>query len=173
VLATDAIDHRPLFSEGLDLHDADFEFYGAGGDVDNPAVPNAVDVGVDADPVGHGLFWDGLETVAFLARPFDLSTMQVKALGSGKAALVPAADLLEVISMKTTWQGAYPECPSLVHPRFDREAAQLLGARPEDDLLAYRRRPLPLTIGGLAVLQYTRSSAWDFGISPRDPFANP
>jgi hypothetical protein len=173
VLATDAIDHRPLFSEGLDLRSADFEFYGGGGDVDNPAVPNAEDVGVNHDPVGHGLLFTGLGRVAFVARPFDLASALVETAGDVRLERIPASDLLDVMAMKTTYQAAYPECPQLVYPSFDREAARLLGGRPEDDLLAYRRRTLPFTIGGQVVEQYTRTSAWDFGVAPRSPFAKP
>jgi hypothetical protein len=32
---------------------------------------------------------------------------------------------------------------------------------------------VPFTIGGRPVLQYTRTSAWDFTVAPRDPFAVP
>jgi hypothetical protein len=77
------------------------------------------------------------------------------------------------MAMKTTYRSAYPECASLVHPRFDRQAVQLFGARPEDGLLAYRRLRLPFAIGGRPVLQHTRTSRWDFTVAPRDPFAKP
>jgi hypothetical protein len=172
VLATDAIDHRPLFSEGLDLRGADFEFYGGAGDVDNPDVPNAADVGVRSDALGHGLIWS-LGAVAFVALPFDLATIHTAFFGNGVWGRIPASALLDVMAMKTTYHSAYSECPSLVHPRFDRQAVQLLGARPEDDLLAYRRVQLPFSNGGLPVLQHTGTSAWDFTVAPRDPFAKP
>ena len=172
VLATDAIDHRPLFSEGLDLRGADFEFYGGSADVDNPSVPNAVDVGVRSMPLGHGLFWQ-LAAVAFVALPFDLATIHTEFFGNGLWGRIPAGALLDVMAMKTTYHSGYPECELLVHPRFDRQAVQLLGARPEDDLLAYRRLQLPFSIGGQPVLQHTGTSAWDFNVVPRDPFAKP
>jgi hypothetical protein len=172
VLATDAIDHRSLFSEGLDLRGADFEFYGGGLDVDNPDVPNAADVGVRSDALGHGLVWS-LGAVAFVALPFDLATIHTAFFGNGIWGRIPASALLDVMAMKTTYNSGYPECPSLVHPSFDRQAVQLLGAHPEDDLLAYRRVQLPFSIGGRAVLQHTGTSAWDFTVAPRDPFAQP
>ena len=173
VLATDAIDHRPLFSEGLDLRGADFEFYGGAGDVDNPDVPNAADVGVRSDALGHGLIWSSLGAVAFVALPFDLATIQTGFFGNGTWGRIPASALLDVMAMKTTYQSGYPECSWLVHARFDRQAVQLLGARPQDDLLAYRRISVPFTIGGRPVLQHTHASAWDFTVKPRYPFAVP
>ena len=172
VLATDAIDHRPLYPIGLDLRQANFEFYGGSADVDNPSVPNAVDVGVRSMPLGHGLFWQ-LAAVAFVALPFDLATIHTEFFGNGLWGRIPASALLDVMAMKTTYHSGYPECELLVHPRFDRQAVQLLGARPEDDLLAYRRLQLPFSIGGQPVLQHTGTSAWDFNVVPRDPFAKP
>lgn len=174
VLATDAIDHRPLFSLGLDLHQADFEFYGGPGDVDNPDVPNAVDVGVRSDALGHGLIWTSLGAVAFVALPFDFGAIPKEVFGgAGAWGRIPASALLDVMAIKTTWPSGYPECPRLVHPNFDRQAVKLLGASADDQLLAYRRLPVPFGISGRAVLQYTRTAAWDFATGPRDPFATP
>lgn len=175
VLATDAIDHRPLYPIGLDLRQADFEFYAGGPDVDNPAVPNAVDVGLRSDFFGHGLIWSVLGKVVWVARSFDLATMHTEIIPGGNFwARIPANALLDVMAIKTAWQGSpYPECSWLVHPGFDREAVRLLGVPFRDDTLAYRRRQIPFTIGGHAVLQHTRASAWDFRVAPRDPFAKP
>lgn len=173
VLATDAIDHRPLFSLGLDLRGTDFEFYAGGGDVDNPEVPNTADVGLRSDGLGHGLTWSSLGAVAFVALPFDLATIHTEFFGNGTWGRIPASALLDVMAIKTTYQSGYPECSWLVHPSFDRQAVKQLGARPEDDLLAYRRLQLPVSIGGRPVLQHTRTSAWDFTVALRDPFAKP
>jgi hypothetical protein len=173
VLATDAIDHRPLYPLGLDLRGADFEFYAGAGDVDNPDVPNAVDVGVRAAPSGHGLLWSSLGKVAFVAGRLDPGALHTEFFGNGLWARIPANALLDVMAMKTTYQGGYPECAWLVHPRFDHHAVQLLGAAFTDDTLAYRRRILPFTINGGAVLQHTARSDWDFIVTPREPFAVP
>ncbi|HMA42134.1 MAG TPA: DUF4876 domain-containing protein [Gemmatimonadales bacterium] len=173
VLATDAIDHRPLYPIGLDLSQAGFEFYAGAGDVDNPAVPNAADVGVRSNPSGHGLVWSPLAKVAFVARPFDLTAMRTEFFGNGTWARIPASAVLDVMAMKTTYHSEYPECDWLVHPNFDRLAVRLLGAAFADDTLAYRRLELPFTIGGRTILQYTRTSAWDFTTGRRDPFATP
>jgi hypothetical protein len=142
--------------------------------VDNPNVPNAVSVGTRDAFFGHGLFWDGLGTVVWVARPFNLETMHTEVIPAGSVwARIPATALIDVMAIKTTYQSGYPECPTLVLPMFDRRAVQLLGAPFKDDTLAYQRLQVPFTIGGQAVLQHTRNSAWDFTTSPRDPFAKP
>lgn len=173
VLATDAIDHRPLYPIGLDLRQADFEFYAGASDVDNPAVPNAADVGTRSDVFGHGLVWSILAKVAFVARSFDLGTMQTQFIGDYVWARIPADALLDVMAMKTTYDGGYPECRRLVNPRFDRQEVKLLGTPFVDDTLAYKRVELPFTIGGRPVLQHTHTSAWDFTTGLRAPFASP
>src|SRR3989441_637963 len=174
VLATDAIDHRPLYPIGLDLRQANFEFYAGQSDVDNPNVPNAVSVGTESEFGGHGLYWGVLGTIVWVARPFDLSTMHTEVIPSGGIwARIPASALVDVVAVKTTYQGGYPECPSLVNSIFDREAVQLLGAPPEDQLLAYRRRQLPFTIAGPSVLPHSPTAAWDFVTAPRNPWTIP
>jgi hypothetical protein len=174
VLATDAIDHRPLYPIGLDLRNADFEFYAGASDIDNPAVPNATDLSIWPNPLGHGLVWSSLGKVVFVAWPFDVHSMHTETFGNATMGRIPANALLDVMAIKTAWSGSeYPECPALVNPTFDREAVQLLGEPFRDDTLAYRRRIVPFTIGGQAVLQHTRTSAWDVGVAPRNPFATP
>ena len=174
VLATDAIDHRPLYPLGLDLRQATFEFNGGPADVDNPAVPNAADVGVRSQPLGHGLVWSSLGKVAFVALPFDLATIKTQVFGgAGAWGRIPANAVLDLMAMKTTYQSGYPECTWLVHPSFDRQAVKQLGAAFVDDTRAYRRLQVPFTIGGRPVLQHTRTSAWDFTVASRDPFATP
>ena len=174
VLATDAIDHRPLYPIGLDLRQANFEFYAGASDVDNPAVPNALSVGPRTAWFGHGLFWSELGTVVWIAHPFDLTTMHTEVIPFGLVwARIPASALIDVMAIKTTYQAGYPECPRLVLPIFDRHAVQLLGVPFKDDTLAYRRLQVPFTISGHAVLQHTRNSAWDFVTAPRNPFAVP
>lgn len=170
VLATDAIDHRPLFSKGLDLRESDFEFYGGPGDVDNPDVPNALDVGQSAPLFGHGLFWTSLAAVAWVARPFELTTVPTQVITVRTWGRIPANALLEVISKKTTYRPEYRECDRLVHPNFDRREMQFLGANPDDDLMAFRRRELPFAIDGQLVLQHTGTSAWDLTTAARSPF---
>lgn len=173
-LAMDAIDHRPLYPGALDLRNADFEFFSGSSDVDNPDVPNALDVGVRSNPLGHGLKWSVLAKVAFVALPFDLSTMEKRVFGgTGAWGRIPAHAVLEVIAIKTTWQSGRAECDVLVDRSFDRKEVQILGASPQDGFLAYRRKTVPFTIGGQTVLQHTRTSSMDLVSSPLAPFASP
>lgn len=172
-LAMDAIDHRPLYPGAVDLRDADFEFFAGGVDVDNPEVPNAADVGVRPHPLGHGLKWSVLAKVAFVALPFDLTTMETRTFGNAEWARIPADAILEVISAKTTYQSEYRECDVLVDRSFDRKEVQILGTAPQDGFLAYRRKIVPFTINGRPVLQHTRTSALDLITSPLAPFASP
>ena len=174
VLVTDAIDHRPLFPSGLDLRGAAFEYYGAS-DVDNPAVPNAPEVG-EPTPGGHGLTWLALANVVFLALPLDPTALHRETVGPNQDlrwARIPTEKLIEVMAIKTTYRSGYPECDRIVLPNLDREPVKLLGSDPNDDFRAYRRLEVPFTIGGQAVLQHTRWSALDFRITPRTPFARP
>ncbi len=80
LIATDAIDHSALVEGGMDLSGADFEFFG-NGDVDNPAVPNMIDVGLEPFFLGHGVlflpFGGGAE-VPFIAEPVDIAGLPVE-----------------------------------------------------------------------------------------------
>jgi hypothetical protein len=177
VIATDAIDHRPLFPLGLDLRQANFELYDDGEDVDNPNVPNAPSVGPGSEFFGHGLFWSVLATVVWIARPVDLTTIHTDVDATGyRYARIPANALLDVMAIETTYPNQYANetCAAFVLPQFDRQAVEILGANIyRDDTLAYKRLELPFAINGLPVLQYTRTSAWDFTIGARTPFARP
>jgi hypothetical protein len=143
-------------------------------DVDNPDVPNAGDVGVEPEVLGHGLSWTVLGAVAWIARPFDPAAMQRQLLGDGRVwARVPANALLDVFAKKSTYKAEYQECSRLVNPSFDRLEVQLMGAGLEDYFFSYRRRQLPVSIDGRAVLQHTSTSAWDFVVAPMNPFVQP
>ncbi len=173
VIVMDAIDHRPLFPEGLDLRAASFEFYSGPGDVDNPAVPNVPDAG---RPTRTGLGFDGLGIVIFLAMPLDVATLPRTTILGNEAnqwARIPSEMIIDVMAIKSTYKSEYPECERLLLPSFDREAVKLLGARQSDDSLAYRRLEVPFTIAGQPILQHTRWSALDFRTTLRTPFARP
>ena len=82
VIATDAIDHRPVDSSAIDLRSANFEFT-APVDVDNPAVPNMIDVGIIN--LNHGLRWDLVVAVVVVALPADVATLPRGRPGSESA----------------------------------------------------------------------------------------
>jgi len=174
VIATDAIDHRPLTPGGIDLSRADFEFLGPQ-DVDNPSVPNLQDVGLFASHFGHGMDFDNLWSVPFLAKSLDPTTLvrqRQPFFSSGDELLkVNASDLLDVAAFLSTYEFPLPLCPQLVSPAIDRRAARLIGesnAASQAILSIHRLRP-----PGQPFLQDTRTSAVDFVSGPRTPGALP
>ena len=171
VIATDAIDHRQIHREGIDLRSADFEFTGQP-DVDNPAVPNMEDVGVIN--LDHGLRWDPLAEVVVVALPADVAT-----LPRGRPTLESATDwlriprdlMLDVLWIRSNYAGSeYVECPRLVHSNFDREGAAMRGT---DEVIevdfSVSRRALPELVNGQRVLQHTRTGNADFIRTLRNP----
>jgi len=177
VLATDAIDHRPLAlaNTGLDLHAANFEFTGAA-DVDNPAVPNALDIGLRPIALGHGLIFSSLANVVFVSLPVDPATLPRQGLPPFTASdfvRFPKTKLLEVVAIRTTYDTGYGVCSRSVHENFDRRAVRLTGSNFDDFLFAYHRLASPVVIGGRTILQHTRTSAADFVLGDRTPFAHP
>lgn len=170
VVATDAIDHRPLTPGGLDLSAANFEFFGPQ-DVDNPAVPNMLDVGLFSSWFGHGLDFNNLWSVPFLARSADPATFvrQRPAFWSNgaEAMKVPAASILDAAALLATYEFPNPLCPQLVNRAIDRGTARLIAsvdAATGTILSIHRIRP-----AGHAFLQDTRRSESDFIAAPRTP----
>ncbi len=127
VVATDAIDHSALVEGGLDLSGADFEFFGPS-DVDNPAVPNMIDVGLAPFFFGHGiLFAPFVSTeVAFIAEPVDIAGLPVlfdpsSVASPRKFARYPADKIIDVATFRHTLSGdRFTECVRSVNVRFDR-----------------------------------------------------
>ena len=78
-MATDAIDHRTFHPDLYDLSGADFEFIGSS-DVENPGVPNMINIGVyESWPSeGHGhLLMNGVDIVIVVAEPLDVGSLAV------------------------------------------------------------------------------------------------
>jgi hypothetical protein len=166
-IATDAIDHRPIFPGALDLTSADFEFSGSRG-ADNPAVPNAIDIGFLARD--HGLTFAGLNPVIAIAKPFSLAGMARDVWPNGyPAGRIPITDLLDVLSIGASYPPAIAvECPRLVSPAIDRDPSRVRGAASYEEYeYSLVRRSTSLSNADRSVLQHTRSSALDFVRSPR------
>jgi hypothetical protein len=171
VIATDAIDHRPLHWSGIDLRFADFEFIGQP-DVDNPAVPNMVDEGVIN--LDHGLRWEPLADVVVAALPADIATLPHDRPTPESATdwiRLPRALMLDVLWIRSNYAGSpYIECPRLVHPNFDREGAAMRGTNEVVEVdFSVSRRPLPELVNGRKMLQHTRTGNADFIRTLRNP----
>jgi hypothetical protein len=178
VVATDAIDHRPLFPNSLDLSHADYEFVGAA-DVDNPSVPNMIDVGTIPHPI-HGIEFEDNTEIPFLSLPVSVPSLphMPSPNGANQEARFPIGKLLDVVALAPNY-GAhpYPECPAYILPIFDREPSRVRrddnNATNEEYQYGVQRRLTPLLSGGRKILQHTRSGYSDFVRAPRAPTAVP
>jgi len=159
MIATDGIDHRPIFSEGYDLRGADFEFRGSA-DVDNPNVPDMVRVGLRDHVLGHGLMGDVLDASPwFIALPTDMAGLQQENMPFTvyPFQLIPADRVLHVTSNLTQFDYPFPLCGTYVHPRFDRTTAMVVTPY-EYGYSTHRLRTGPNRDGPY---QWTRSSDVD------------
>jgi len=175
VVATDAIDHRPISAGELDLRGAHFEFIGSA-DVDNPQVPNMVERGVREAFFGHGLIMGtSLATVTGVSLPRAAATFVRANLppNATEHVRIPRQDILDVFTSISTWmsrqQPPIGVCPELVHASMDRQYATLQQDSEHDWAVSFSRRVLRTLPNGQHVLQYTRNSANDFQRTPHTP----
>jgi hypothetical protein len=172
MLATDAIDHRQYLSSLQNLSGADFEFLGPS-DVDNPAVPNMVNIGLHepGSVIGHGLIFNSINRIVFVADSLDPSTLVHDDLpvNDPDHVRIPAAKLLDVFTsiMQPYLEATVTQpCPELIDPTFDRAHANLLDYNSFDTI---KRRVLFAGASGNVVLQRTRTSSRDFMTSSPSP----
>jgi hypothetical protein len=175
VIATDAIDHRPVVTFGLDLSGAQFEFVGPG-DPDNPAAANMIPVGPrDFTALGHGFFSYGIAVIPFLADPLDVDTLPTRYY-PGSTTLVyrqlPRAAIRDVAAFrKRISTSAAPLCPRIVDPSIDEGELQIPdGGYDLADPPSPQRRVLATLPSGRLLLQRTGASVRDFRLGPRTPF---
>jgi hypothetical protein len=168
VIATDAIDHRPIIAGGLDLSHADFEFLGYA-DVDNPAVPNVVEI-ARPEYFGHGFFEGSADFALFLARPFDIAmaartALQLTGLDPQETDFaIPRDHVLDVYSHHTfhSEAGYGVSCLPVISPAWDRESASITGTWLPDEFLVSHTRRLFVERAGRKYLLSTHSSRTDF-----------
>ena len=170
VVATDAIDHSAIVARGLDLRSANCEMIGYA-DVDNPTVPNMIDVSTSGSDFPHGINWQGLlSSVTALAMPTDLSTLPRSTLpgvGGNIVIRLPGSRILDVLSLQGKYVSEYPPCPNKVHTNFDRAFATLFES--DDFTHSSQRKMAQAMPGGRSVVQHTRSSDADFRAAIRSP----
>jgi hypothetical protein len=174
VVATDAIDHRPFSSGLLDLRGANFEFTGAA-DVDNPTVPNMIDLSLEDPFKGHGLtFSDVLGTVTALeaaANPATFAREKVPP-GTKDYLRLPGAGVLDVFASANTYEVDDPsltKCPQMLNTVFDRRAGVFFQPGNTEYLVSVSRKVLATLPDGRPILQSTRTSASDFHRTSRTP----
>lgn len=175
LVAQDAIDHRPL-AEGMhDLRMANFEYVGPV-DVDNPNVPNVVDVGARKwlNPAGEaGLYLGVLHETYVLAERLDPSELRSEDLPTAsppRHELIPAEKILDVAVFSAIPALSASEnviyCDPFVNRRFDRQRAQLLDAA---SLSAIQRTIMGMRADGRPMLQRTKTSSADFQYAAPSP----
>jgi hypothetical protein len=167
IVATDAIDHRPFGAH--DLSGADFEFVGPSGGVDNPAVPNLVDIGTQPHPLGHGLYFNA-STIFFLAAAQDdTKLLRMREPGNPyEYARIPFNTILDsgivVGDQEAAGTLALPRCAARAHSKTDRGYA--VNLRFDQPHLSLHRRPLLTAPDGRTILQHTGNSGVDFFTGP-------
>ena len=172
VIATDAIDHRIIHPDLLDLSTADFEFIGNNNDVDNPEVPNMRNFAgwsvSPGDPIGHGPWWVNTLSV-FLSEAVDPDSLARDYLPLPDPLYVrfPREKIIDVVTSGSTPEtklGA-PYCANFVHPSFDGRFAELVDGTTSNSLA---RKVISSLLG---LVQRTKVSAVDFWHSAPTPRA--
>ncbi len=175
IVATDAIDHSVLFPGMLDLSGADFEFIGPA-DVDNPAVPNMIDVGTFPSPLGHGIaFEGGLGSALVVGMATDPAKLARRSEPVNGRVLqrFDRDRLLDVMTAMNTYyfsmQPPVVFCDVMIHPSLDREYGFLLHEGLDQWAFSISRKVLGTLPDGRPLLQHTRTSANDYHRTPRTP----
>ncbi len=173
IVANQAIDHTPVHSSLFDLSNADFEI-GSVGAVNNPAVPDMLDVGLEPFPPS-ALY--ATRYVYFLSEPVDIAALPVlfrDNLGR-EYVRVPKDGLLEVAALTTLWPKSdlsFPPCGLMVHRDFDRYEGGFreLGSGAEADAtISPQRKVLRVAPDGRKILQNANTSAVDFFAGTKTP----
>ncbi|MGD2216062.1 MAG: DUF4876 domain-containing protein [Gemmatimonadales bacterium] len=165
VVAMDAIDHSQYLVGLPDLTDADFELLGSA-DVDNPAVPNMPDIGLDYSRRGHGMeLWIG--KTLFLSQPVDIETLPRAWPWAPdfdiEYARFPREALLDVLATQVNdalHEQNYRYCLQQVHRNFDRLAGGFI-KHSHDLEYSVQCLVIDSTPDGRAILQDTNTSAVD------------
>ena len=173
VVAQQAINHDELYpGSGLpDLSRADFEVFGMGQDIDNPAVPNMEHVGFrpSVDPLGRGLLLSSIPILVVV------DNVDLESLPTDKLPLqypdyhrFPGEAILDLVTTQPVPQAhlTWRFCERLVSGVFDRQVAII-----KDEFAgnSMHRRVLGTTRTGYPILQRTKTSAVDLVRGARSP----
>lgn len=173
LVVTDAIDHSTIINGGMDLSNADWEFWGGPGDIDNPAVPNMSDaLTLGRNGLGHGPVFQDLGSVALLARPYDLATViRARDPAESEYARVAPDLIVDVVTLWPNYVSTYgPRCAQLVNRRFDRGSFDGRGFNGDAEYeFSVSRRMRPVPNRNQPRMQHTKNSDADLVRTPRSP----
>lgn len=176
VVATDAIDHRVISPDLLDLSHANFEFFGEA-DVDNPAVPNMIDEGIAPYFGGHGIsgahsLLSAVWVIAGRMNVFQLTRAQVPP-NATEYLRVPTSSILDAFATRNSYlldPGlALTPCAVLVNRNIDRQDGLFLQGDPDAFSRSASKKVLMTLSNGRIILQNTRESLLDYRVTPRTP----
>ena len=166
VVAVDAIDHSQIHPSFPDLTHADFELLGPA-DVDNPAVPNMPDIGLEYDRYGHGMTLGPFNTY-FLSQPVDIETLPRASPWAPpyvrEYVRFPREALLDVLAAQENHalhEQKYLHCLEQVHRDYDRLAGGFTKGAGADLEYSVQRLVIDTTPDGRAILQDTNTSGVD------------
>ena len=171
VLATDAVDHRVVNDSATDLSNADFEFIGSS-DVDNPAVPNMINLSEHVTPLEHG-WYPPAGADLFVGPPLNPDTLPSRVIYTFNAKYYHVARAaITTFALFDFVDPRYTECLPLVSPLFD--AAPVIVPYADYYNPSFKRKVLRYLPDGRAVLQNTHTSSQDFEFTfPRTPGSVP
>jgi hypothetical protein len=174
VLATDAVDHRPMGEGGMDLRAANFEFIGTDADPNNPQAHDMLWVtNRTTSSSGYNIIANTIQGVA-LAIGMDTLAFErtMAANGIARAFLVPRSAILDVVAQRSNPEeeastAAYAtgvrRCTPFTLPDWDRDPVALLS---QSTPSAVRRRQLGTDAAGRPILMRTGTSSRDFELGP-------
>jgi hypothetical protein len=162
LVAVDAIDHSQIHPRLPDLSQADFELLGPS-DVDNPAVPNLPDIGLEYERRGHGMLpWTNRNF--FISESVEIETLLHARDPAGvEYVRFPREALLDVVATEKNdaqSEQVRPPCNESVHRDFDRLPGGFI-EHGEDLEYSVQRVVIDYTPDGRAILQDTNTSAVD------------
>lgn len=174
VIAMDAMNHAAASptTNQIDLSNADFEQHGNDADIDNPYVPNMINIHAGSGALGRGYPIDLGQSYALLlptaASNLIPGEIDVQQEGQKYTAYRASRDyVLDVVSIKVTpaleaatgwYRGGGRRCSPFLSPVFERDVA------PIGDYylrMAMRRKSLGFTATGIELLQRTHTSSRD------------
>jgi hypothetical protein len=177
VVAMDAINHTAASptTNQVDLSRADFEQHGDDADIDNPFVPDMVNIRAGTGALGRG-YPISLNQAYALVLPLTSSQVDsgfLQLIGEGQWVAYPVnkTRILDVMSIGTdpvkdplnsSYQGGYRKCTPFLAPTFERDLATFGDYYVRKTM---RRKSLGFSSTGIELLQRTGTSSRDLELA--------